>query len=218
MGSTASPELINQAITILKGVGVTVVAFDVDLTITQIHSRGIAVDDDKLQAYKRQNRIMDGELPLASAWVDSIVPDFVAFVPRLLEAGINVTLATFGDDAYTQTMGQSFGICGHALVTRLLRSVFPESTVQSILRYSVLLAPHLHPEDDIPMDKTVHLACIAEAYHVDPGQVLLLDDQPRNVISAIEGGYQALHVTPVELNPGVVQGFKIENITDQVEM
>lgn len=200
----------------VRACGIEVVVYDMDRTLTGLHSGG-SLPRSQLSQFKR-----------------SISLTARVTIPQLLAAGIRVAVATFSDDLYTTPgifmtpKAASMQIAGRALATSVLGSFLsPEEIAQIPL---ITLNPNLYstsPQhrkvleglflDKIvdlaeshgcnpealtskvgsyppPRDKTWHLQILCELFGLPPAKLCLIDDSRDNVRSALVLGCAGIEV------------------------
>lgn len=203
-----------QFVSTVQACGIEVVVFDMDCTLTSLHSGG-SLPRDQLGHFQR-----------------SISPSALVTIPQLLAAGVRVAVATFSDDLYTtpgifmSPRAASMQIAGRALAKAVLGCFLsPEQiahiplitlnpNLYSLQHKKVLESLFLGKISDLaeshgcssaaltrelgsyppPKDKTWHLHVVSELFGLPLAKLCLIDDSPNNVASALAMGCGGVEV------------------------
>lgn len=171
----ACPQQLHELVSALHSRGVRVVAFDMDHTITTVHSRSQLHRGEQLQHF-----------------ISSASHDFALIVGALVEAGIELAVATHSDARdYRGHVQPATHVLGEELVQMLLDATVPDHAAAfKVVAYN----PQSHRDQRSEnRHKRRHIREIAEHYMVPQHSVLLVDDDPRNVWSA-KGAFPAVQV------------------------
>jgi hypothetical protein len=170
----------NYWITVLKAKGVKVIAWDFDKTITLKHTSGCQQIE---------------KIPSVS-----ISSDFLLLCEAAHRGGLKQCVVTFADPR----MGRK----GYKAGARLVREVLIKQLTQETMA-SLVIIPY-YPQYDKPIldgiynSKHIHLKIATEYFQVNPAEVLLVDDTPRNLVVAKQEGYKTMCV---------MDGFKFSDFT-----
>ena len=153
----------------MKSRGIAVVAFDMDQTISRLHSQGRMTKPDT-----------DGSF---EAFVTGTTPSFVAMVAALRHVDIQVAVATHSDQIEYDRLprGRADHLLGEDLVRPLLARTVPYHARNFFV---VAYNPRRHGlEGSLPENraKNRHMRLISEHYGVPLAQCLLFDDDEHNV-------------------------------------
>ena len=143
---------------------IKLVLFDMDLTILDIHTRGV----------------WNKEI---SRLAKHVMPAFKTVVPELIDQGFLVGIVTFSDEAMSKDESE---MSGTVLVKALLEEIFPE------IHEQIYIAARF-PRNNEPQGKRWHLEQIQERLEktqisIKPNEVILFDDTKENVEFAKEDG------------------------------
>mmetsp|Transcript_11329 Transcript_11329/g.28587 ORF Transcript_11329/g.28587 Transcript_11329/m.28587 type:complete len:325 (+) Transcript_11329:47-1021(+) len=171
--------LADEVVEDMQAAGIRCVAFDMDQTMVDRHSRG---------------RLRKSKLD----WFAShTTPAFLTLVPKLLEAGIHVAMATASDKAeyrphapkVVRTTPETH-LLGEDLVTPLLQKVLPEHADRFFM---VCYNPRVHGAEGAKLEnngKEVHIRNICNHFDIPAASVILLDDEERNHIAHVRNQSQ----------------------------
>ncbi|SBT70461.1 conserved Plasmodium protein, unknown function [Plasmodium malariae] len=189
-------ESINGFVELLKDIDIKMVVFDFDLTIIGAHSGGYI---DKSNDIKN--------IGLA------VTNHFKIFSKALYENGIKIAVATFSDDeAISSRRGKSSTlIAGEDLVQHCIKKSKCETKIEKVYAYY----PYYYREPkkykalglQKPMsnDKSFHLEKIRQEFDVNIDEIIFIDDDVKNCVSAKKEGYITFNVTGKD-------GFNFKNI------
>ncbi|CRH02994.1 conserved Plasmodium protein, unknown function [Plasmodium relictum] len=189
-------ESINGFVQLLKQINIKMVVFDFDLTIIGAHSGGYI---DKLNDVDN--------IGLA------VTKDFKIFSKALHSNNIKITVATFSDEEvirYSKS-GSPNLIAGEELVQHCLKKSNCNTKIEKVYAYY----PYCYKDPkkyralglDKPMtnDKSYHLEKIRLEFFVNFDEIIFIDDDINNCISAKKEGYITFNVTGKD-------GFNFKNI------
>ncbi|GAW79353.1 conserved Plasmodium protein, unknown function [Plasmodium gonderi] len=187
---------INGFVQLLKDINIKMVVFDFDLTIIGAHSGGYvdkANDIDNIGT--------------------SVTTHFKIFSKELNTNNIKITVATFSDDeAIRHSRGKnSTLIAGEDMVKFSMKNSKCDARIEKV--YAYYPPYYREPRQYRPLgltkpmsyDKSYHLKQIRSDFEVTIDEILFIDDDVNNCISAKKEGYITFNVTGKK-------GFNFKNI------
>ena len=173
--------------------GIQAVAFDFDLCAYTLHTGGALefAPDELVQNVKHV--------------MDHLSEDFVLMVEQLLQRGVHVAIATYGDGIDNSVTDKRVVLGGEALIRPVLNSRLGSKLASQIPIFA--LNPDWRNTENVkyPDGKTWHLQEVCRHFGLQPPQVVLVDDTQKNVDLALGCGYHA-----VKVDPDV--GFELEDL------
>ncbi|SBT31345.1 P36-like protein homologue [Plasmodium ovale wallikeri] len=187
---------INGFAKLLKDMNIKMAVFDFDLTIIGAHSGGYIDKSDDVENIGQ-----------------SVTDHFKMLSSALHANGIKITVATFSDEEairYSRVRNPNL-ISGEQLVQYSLKKSKCDAKIEKVYAYY----PYYYKEPrkyrqlglDKPMsnDKSFHLERIRQDFNVGIDEIIFVDDDMNNCISAKNEGYITFNVTGKD-------GFNFRNV------
>jgi hypothetical protein len=168
---------LSKAVQNLKARGIRCVVWDFDKTaisIDVLHGLPITKVGDLASEAKKL--------------ADQLTPDFVRLFRELEKEGdVRQAFASFQDDSDSHVKGPVFYLKGAGLIRRVLKAAHLDDKERCLI---VAWEPRTFERASPYNSKLLHLQRIQACFDLAPNQLLLIDDNKRNIDNAKRNGFQ----------------------------
>jgi HAD superfamily phosphatase (TIGR01681 family) len=187
---------MDKFISRLKEKDIKMVAFDMDCTLTTQHSRGVIPKSE------------------SKKYTSGMTNTVKELLPLLLKNNIAIGVATKSDTTYYTMFDKKDHLAGEDLIITLLSTILTSKELSQVIKIG--LNPDIYVEDtslyekhledwkvdkNTPLkgEKSTHLNILAQITGFKTDQILLIDDEKPNILSAVDEGYRGIHIKRIGL-------------------